>query len=56
MLHLQIYKAFPDVQSVVHSHTNEVLPFAAARIPLTAQMHTVRFCTINIIFTNGDLL
>ena len=42
-------KAFPAVQSVVHSHTNEVLPFAAARIPLTAQMHTVRFCKIEFI-------
>ena len=49
MAHLQIYKAFPAVQSVVHSHTNEVLPFAAARIPLTAQMHTVRFCKIEFI-------
>lgn len=27
---------------VVHSHTTEVLPFAIARVPLIAQMHTVR--------------
>jgi len=39
-IHSEIYKAFPDVQGVVHSHTNEVLPFAGARVPLTAQMHT----------------
>lgn len=38
----QIYQAFPDVQGVVHSHTAEVLPFAAANVPLKAQMHTVR--------------
>ncbi|KAF9474659.1 arad-like aldolase/epimerase [Pholiota conissans] len=36
----KIYKAFPDVQGVVHSHTTEVLPFAAADVPLKAQMHT----------------
>ncbi|KIJ35435.1 hypothetical protein M422DRAFT_262396 [Sphaerobolus stellatus SS14] len=34
-----IYKAFPDVQGVVHSHTTDVLPFAAANVPLKAQMH-----------------
>ncbi|KIJ31222.1 hypothetical protein M422DRAFT_186286, partial [Sphaerobolus stellatus SS14] len=31
---------FPDVQGVVHSHTTDVLPFAAANFPLKAQMHT----------------
>lgn len=40
-IHSEIYKAFPDVQGVVHGHTNEVLPFAGANVPLTAQMHTV---------------
>ncbi|KAF8192953.1 arad-like aldolase/epimerase [Pholiota molesta] len=39
-IHSQIYQAFPDVQGVVHSHTTDILPFAAAGIPLTAQMHT----------------
>jgi hypothetical protein len=29
------------VQGVVHSHTTDILPFAAAGVPLTAQMHTV---------------
>ncbi|KIJ45024.1 hypothetical protein M422DRAFT_167520 [Sphaerobolus stellatus SS14] len=41
-IHSEIYKAFPDVQGVVHSHTTEVLPFAGANVPLKAQMHTVR--------------
>lgn len=41
--HLKIYQAFPDVLGVVHSHTTEVLPFAAANVPLTAQMHTVSY-------------
>jgi len=39
-IHSEIYKAFPDVQGVVHSHTTAVLPFAAAGVPLKAQMHT----------------
>ncbi|KAF8953605.1 arad-like aldolase/epimerase [Flammula alnicola] len=39
-IHSELYKAFPDVQGVVHSHTTEVLPFAGANVPLKAQMHT----------------
>jgi len=39
-IHSEIYKTFPTVQGVVHSHTTEVLPFAGAGVPLTAQMHT----------------
>ncbi|KLO10095.1 arad-like aldolase/epimerase [Schizopora paradoxa] len=39
-IHSEIYKAFPTVQGVVHSHTTEILPFAGAGVPLTAQMHT----------------
>ncbi|KAF5311852.1 hypothetical protein D9619_003320 [Psilocybe cf. subviscida] len=39
-IHSEIYKAFPDVNGVVHSHTTEVLPFAGAGVPLKAQMHT----------------
>lgn len=36
----QIYKEFPDVLSVIHAHTTEVLPFGIAGVPLTAQMNT----------------
>ncbi|KAF8904138.1 arad-like aldolase/epimerase [Gymnopilus junonius] len=39
-IHSEIYKAFPDVVSVVHAHTNEVLPFGAAGVGLKAQMGT----------------
>jgi len=39
-IHSQIYKAFPTVQGVVHAHTQEVLPFGNAEVPLTAQMTT----------------
>ncbi|KJA21801.1 hypothetical protein HYPSUDRAFT_41664 [Hypholoma sublateritium FD-334 SS-4] len=56
-IHSQIYQTFPDVQSVVHSHTTEVLPFAAANIPLTAQMHTAGSVGTNgtPIFDTGSL-
>ncbi|KDR82351.1 hypothetical protein GALMADRAFT_206248 [Galerina marginata CBS 339.88] len=39
-IHSEIYKAFPDVISVVHAHTTEVLPFGAAGVGLKAQMGT----------------
>jgi len=39
-IHSEIYKAFPDVISVVHAHTTEVLPFSAAGVGLKAQMGT----------------
>ncbi|KAF4617606.1 hypothetical protein D9613_005618 [Agrocybe pediades] len=39
-IHSQIYKAFPNVTSVVHAHTTEVLPFGAAGVGLKAQMGT----------------
>ena len=33
-IHSEIYKARPDVQAVVHSHSPAVLPFGIARVPL----------------------
>ncbi|KAJ7082841.1 arad-like aldolase/epimerase [Mycena belliarum] len=40
-IHSEIFKRFPDVLGVVHSHTQEILPFAnQASVPLVAQMHT----------------
>ncbi|KAJ7860122.1 class II aldolase and Adducin N-terminal domain-containing protein [Mycena olivaceomarginata] len=40
-IHSEIYKKFPDVNAVIHSHTQEVLPFAnQASVPFVAQMHT----------------
>lgn len=33
-IHSEIYKARPDVQSVIHSHSQAVLPFGIAGIPL----------------------
>jgi len=40
-IHSEIYKKFPDVLAVLHSHTQEILPFAnVASVPLVAQIHT----------------
>ncbi|KAJ6577577.1 class II aldolase and Adducin N-terminal domain-containing protein [Mycena capillaripes] len=40
-IHSEIYKKFPDVLAVLHSHTQEILPFSnVASVPLVAQMHT----------------
>ncbi|KAJ7470813.1 arad-like aldolase/epimerase [Mycena latifolia] len=40
-IHSEIFKKFPDVLAVLHSHTQEILPFAnQASVPLVAQMHT----------------
>ncbi|KAK7062082.1 arad-like aldolase/epimerase [Favolaschia claudopus] len=40
-IHSEIYKKFPDVLAVLHSHTQEILPFAnQAGVPLVSQMHT----------------
>jgi len=57
-IHSEIYKTYPNISSVVHSHTSEVLPFAAAGVPLKAQLHTSGFLGATDgtpIFHAGDL-
>lgn len=34
--HLTVYRAFPDVHAIIHSHPFHVLPFCAARKPIKA--------------------
>jgi len=38
-IHAAIYKARPDVRSVVHAHTPSILPFADSSIPLRPMYH-----------------
>lgn len=33
-IHSEIYKAYPDIQCVIHSHSEDVLPYAVAGVPL----------------------
>jgi ribulose-5-phosphate 4-epimerase/fuculose-1-phosphate aldolase len=38
-IHGEIYKARPDVRAVVHCHCLDVIPFAAANVPLRPMYH-----------------
>lgn len=38
-IHGEIYKTRPDVQAVVHCHCLDVIPFAAANVPLKPMYH-----------------
>ena len=42
-IHGEIYRARPDVQSVVHSHSPAVIPFGATNVPLRPIMHMAGF-------------
>ncbi len=33
-IHAEIYRARPDVQAVIHSHANAVIPFSNSKVPL----------------------
>ena len=42
-IHSEIYRARPDVRSVVHCHTPAVLPFADSDVPMRAMFHMADF-------------
>lgn len=42
-IHSEIYKRFPSVNSVVHSHASEVLPYCVSGVPLKATIHMAGF-------------
>jgi ribulose-5-phosphate 4-epimerase/fuculose-1-phosphate aldolase len=42
-IHGEIYRVRPDVMSVVHSHSPEVLPFSVTQVPLKALIHVGHF-------------
>ena len=42
-IHGEIYKARPDVTAVVHCHCLDVIPFAAANVPLRPMYHMAYF-------------
>jgi ribulose-5-phosphate 4-epimerase/fuculose-1-phosphate aldolase len=41
-IHGAVYEARPDVQSVVHHHCLEMLPFAITKLPMRPALHTSR--------------
>jgi ribulose-5-phosphate 4-epimerase/fuculose-1-phosphate aldolase len=42
-IHGEIYKARPDVMSVVHTHSPGVIPFTVTKVPLRAMFHNPSF-------------
>jgi ribulose-5-phosphate 4-epimerase/fuculose-1-phosphate aldolase len=42
-IHSEIYKRFPAVNSVVHSHCSDVLPYCISGVPLRATIHMAGF-------------
>src|ERR1700674_2457302 len=42
-IHGGIYEARPDVQAVVHAHSEDVLPFSIASVPLRPVIHSGSF-------------
>lgn len=42
-IHAEIYKARPDVQSIVHSHSPAVIPFGITQVPMRAVYHVAAF-------------
>ncbi len=44
----EIYKARPDIGSVVHSHSPSVIPFGLVRVPLQAMFHNAAFIAAGV--------
>jgi len=42
-IHGEVYKARPDVNAVVHSHSPTVVPFASTKAPLRPLLHNASF-------------
>ena len=42
-IHSEIYKRFPGINSVVHSHCGDVLPYCVSGVPLRATVHMAGF-------------
>ncbi len=42
-IHSEIYKARPDVMSVVHTHSPNVIPFTVSQVPLRPMYHNPAF-------------
>lgn len=47
-IHGEIYKARPDVMSVVHSHSPSVVPFGLVGVPMQAMFHSAAFIAAGV--------
>jgi ribulose-5-phosphate 4-epimerase/fuculose-1-phosphate aldolase len=47
-IHGEIYKARPDVNAVIHSHSPGVIPFGITNVPLRPVFHTASFLYVGV--------
>jgi HCOMODA/2-hydroxy-3-carboxy-muconic semialdehyde decarboxylase len=47
-IHGEIYKARPDVNAVIHSHSPGVIPFGITNVPMRPVMHTAAFLHVGV--------
>ena len=47
-IHGEIYKARPDLMSVVHSHSPSVIPFGLVNVPMQAMFHNAAFLAAGV--------
>jgi HCOMODA/2-hydroxy-3-carboxy-muconic semialdehyde decarboxylase len=47
-IHGEIYKARPDIMSVVHSHSPSVVPFGLVGVPMQAMFHNAAFIAAGV--------
>jgi len=47
-IHGEIYRARPDIQSIVHSHSPSVIPFGLVGVPLQAMFHNAAFIAAGV--------
>ena len=47
-IHSEIFKRFPSINAVVHSHCPDVLPYTINSVPLKASIHTTGFLGTNV--------
>ncbi len=47
-IHGEIYKARPDIHSVVHSHSQTVIPFGLVGVPMQAMFHNAAFIAAGV--------
>jgi len=47
-IHGEIYKARPDVNAVIHSHSPGVIPFGVTKVPMRPVFHTAAFLAVGV--------
>ena len=47
-IHGEIYKARPDIMSIVHSHSPSVVPFGLVGVPMQAMFHNAAFIAAGV--------